>query len=127
MDNTSQLANFINFNQKSYNQDSIIVIYTFVECKPCQALAKKVQSKFNQPKYWQRIVFVNDIDIVLDTAKVRQYLNKKNLAFPYLMSKKEDMCGTYPLVCYYGQKGSYIRSTEGMGLGAIKDMADFLK
>jgi hypothetical protein len=126
IENSSQLANFINFNQKTYDHDSIIIIYTYLGCKPCQALAQRVQLKFNQPKYWQRIVFVNDIDIVFDTSKVRQYLNTKKLPFPYLLAKNEKFGGTYPLICYYGQKGSFIRSSEGMGLGTIKGMADFL-
>lgn len=125
--NTGKLDSFINMNKKPYLKDSIIVIYTYLSCKPCQVLAQKIQKKFNKSEFWQRIVFVNDIDIVSDTMNVQRYLELKEFPFPYLISTIPEMNGTYPLICFYSQKGILINKVEGFSSINLARITNFLE
>ena len=94
--NTHQLDSLSNLNNKPFDKNSIVVIYTYSSCKPCQVLAQKIQKKLNQPEYLKRIVFVNDIDIAFNPEKVKQSLNSKAFPFPYFMTKQPQIAGTLP-------------------------------
>ena len=43
--NTHQLDSLTNLNNKPFDKNSIVVIYTYLSCKPCQVLAQKIQKK----------------------------------------------------------------------------------
>lgn len=125
--NTRILDSLINLNNKQFFKDSIIIIYTYLGCRPCQVLAQKIQKKFNKPEYWKRIVFVNDIDIAFDTLKLKQHLKSKEFSFPYLLTKDPEINGTYPLICFYDRYGNLINKLIGYSSSNFSMIKNFLE
>ena len=124
-ENTSCLDSLIPMNDKPYLKDSVVIIYTFLACKPCQVLAQKIQKKCNTPRYTNRIIFINTIDF--DREKVKAHLSSKEFSFPYLLTSYPNFEGSYPLICYYGKKGELIQKTEGYGPFTVAEIKKFLK
>jgi thioredoxin-related protein len=125
--NTHQLDSLSNLNNKPFDKNSIVVIYTYLSCKPCQVLAQKIQKKLNQPEYLKRIVFVNDIDIAFNPEKVKQSLNSKAFPFPYFMTKQPQITGTYPLICFYDEHGNLINTVKGYRSSYLTLIKNFLQ
>jgi hypothetical protein len=124
-ENTSCLDSLVSMNDKAYLKDSVVVIYTFLACKPCQVLAQKVQKKCNSSKYTNRIIFLNNVDF--DREKVKAYIASKEFSFPYLLTANPYFSGSYPLICYYGKKGELLKKTEGYGPFTVSEIKKFLE
>ena len=127
LSNTCYLDSLINLNDKPFYKDSIVVVYTYLSCRPCQVLADKIQKKFNHTDDIKRIVFVNDVDIAFDTLKVKQHLQSNAFPFPYLLTKNPDINGTYPLICFYNAKGQLIKSLVGYNNTNFSAIKQFLE
>ena len=125
--NTHQLDSLSNLNNKPFDKNSIVVIYTYLSCKPCQVLAQKIQKKLNKPEYLKRIVFINDIDIAFNPEKVKQSLNSKAFPFPYFMTKQPQITGTYPLICFYNERGMLINTLKGYRSTYLTSIKNFLQ
>lgn len=123
--NTSQLDSLINVNNKPFFKDSVVIIYTFLSCKPCHVLSSKIKKKYNNPNYLKRIIFLNNVDY--NYEKVCNYINTKKFPFPYLMTKYPDFNGTYPLICFHDKNGNLFKKIEGFNRFSMIEIDKFIK
>lgn len=104
LDSVSQLHYLVPLVNGSIElKDSIIIIYGFTGCKPCEVLLRKVQKKIDAEAISvSSVMYVNIF--VLDSTSKRQGLVDKRISFPYYATESpyvRDIEGAFPMIVAY--------------------------
>jgi len=104
----SQLDSCVLLNDFRYAEKKPVVnIYTFLACKPCLQLAKKMntlsaESAINSTQ----IIYVNPVD--WDSQKVKQHIDKHEYQSAYYLTKWPEFEGDFPKIAGYDSVGNLV-------------------
>jgi hypothetical protein len=123
----SYLNEINQMNEKSYETSNVVVIYTFLECKPCLALAKKLEKEISKAQFAsERIIYVNVFN--QNTSRILQYLDKTQLSSAYFkLPYTADMEGEYPRISGYDERGKLAWTTSGYGRESLKKIEEYIQ
>ncbi len=112
-DSNKQLKSLINLNYEYADSSNMVIVYTYLECKPCLALAKKLnKSLITESINPSSLVYVNVFNS--DTSRINKFLEKHQYKSPYYAFKYPiDMIGAYPKIAAYDKDGNLAWEKEG--------------
>lgn len=105
LSNAETLRKLKQLNDKKYETSKCIIIYTYIQCKPCLALANKINKKINSGLIDERrIIYLNVFNN--DSTQIADRINLDKYSSAYFILKyPPDMEGMYPKISFYNQMG----------------------
>lgn len=126
LSSTETLQKIKQLNNKNFINSNCIIIYTYVQCKPCLALADKLNKRIKNGSIdGERIIYLNVFNN--DSTQIASKINLDNYRSAYFVLKyPPDMEGIYPKISFYGQEGKLDSTIYGYSFLNLNKIQQYL-